>query len=58
MYIEEQKFKIFISNKKVKIIADKDIPKDNVLQPTSWNNKWIWMFQISKAFFSLVFIPK
>jgi len=47
MYIEEQKFKGFIPNKKAKVIVGKgiekarNIPNDDVLQPTSGNNQWI-----------------
>ena len=46
MYIEEQKFKGFIPNKKIEAIVDKGIEKDhnifddNVLQPTSLDNQW------------------
>ena len=43
-YIEERKFKGFIPNKKVEAIMSKgvekvcNIPNDNILQPTSWDN--------------------
>ena len=46
MYTEEQKFKSYISNKKIETIVDKNIektrniPNDDVLQPISWDNQW------------------
>ena len=52
MSIEEQKFKGFISNKKVKAIVSKgiekarNIPNDDVFQPTSLNNRWKMKSQI------------
>ena len=52
-YIEEQKMKVFIPNKKAEAIVGKGIEKarnitdDDVLQPTSWNNRWIVKSQTS-----------
>ena len=47
MYIEEQKFKVFNPFKKIEAILGKGIvkarnlPDDDVLQPTSLDNRWI-----------------
>ena len=52
IYIDEQKFKGFIPNKKlkqlwIKILRKPFILNDDVLQPTFWDNRWIVESQTS-----------
>jgi hypothetical protein len=62
MYIEEQKFKGFIPNKKIKAIVGKDIEKtrnildNDVLQPTSLDNRWIVKSQTPTFLFNGIFL--